>query len=116
MSIVINLDLDLLRTFVHIAKSGSFTRAASIVGRTQSAVSMQVNCLEAMVDGQLFKRGKGGGVSLTAHGSNLLDRAKQILALNDRVIEDLKGRRRRRVCPTNTPFRSKPSARHSPTT
>ena len=35
-----NLDMDILRTFIAIADTGSFTRAAEEVGRTQSAVSM----------------------------------------------------------------------------
>ncbi|TIL78735.1 MAG: LysR family transcriptional regulator, partial [Mesorhizobium sp.] len=36
------LDLDVLRTFVAIAETGSFTTAASAVFRTPSAVSMQI--------------------------------------------------------------------------
>ena len=37
-----NLDLDLLRTLVYIAEELSFTRAAERVGRTQSAVTLQI--------------------------------------------------------------------------
>ena len=40
------LDSDLLRTFVAIAETGNFTKAAVHVGRTQSAVSMQMKRLE----------------------------------------------------------------------
>ncbi|MCB1490668.1 MAG: LysR family transcriptional regulator, partial [Rhodobiaceae bacterium] len=36
------LDLDIVRTFVAIAETGSFTRAAAMVFRTPSAVSMQI--------------------------------------------------------------------------
>ncbi|MBV9286320.1 MAG: LysR family transcriptional regulator, partial [Hyphomicrobiales bacterium] len=36
------LDLDLVRTLVLIAEEKSFTRAAERVGRTQSAISLQV--------------------------------------------------------------------------
>ena len=42
------LDPDLLRSFVLIAEEGSFSRAGERVGRTQSAVSMQMQRLEAM--------------------------------------------------------------------
>ena len=42
------LDIDLLRSFVLIAEGGSFTRAAERVGRTQSAVSLQVQRLESL--------------------------------------------------------------------
>jgi hypothetical protein len=48
-----NLDLDLLRTLCVVAEEGSFTRAAERVGRTQSAVSLQIQRLE----GQTGTRG-----------------------------------------------------------
>jgi DNA-binding transcriptional LysR family regulator len=54
------LDLDLLRTLVYAVQSGSFKQAASIVGRTQSAVSLQMNRLESLVGVPVFERaGKG---------------------------------------------------------
>jgi hypothetical protein len=37
-----NLDIDLLRSFAAVADTGSFTAAADLVARTQSAVSVQV--------------------------------------------------------------------------
>jgi DNA-binding transcriptional LysR family regulator len=80
-----SLDPDLLRTFTFIAEEGSFTRAAQIVGRTQSAVSMQVQRLEALLGQPLFHRGKGGSVSLTPHGQYLLARAREMLTLNDEI-------------------------------
>ena len=43
------LDVDQLRTFVAIAETGSFTRAAEIVHKTQSAVSMQMKRLEERI-------------------------------------------------------------------
>jgi hypothetical protein len=45
MSLPAGIDPDLLRAFSLIAEEGSFTRAARLVGRTQSAVSMQVQRL-----------------------------------------------------------------------
>ena len=44
------LDVDQLRTFIAIAETGSFTRAADIVHKTQSAVSMQMKRLEERLD------------------------------------------------------------------
>lgn len=79
------LDPDLLRAFVLIAEERSFTRAAQMVGRTQSAVSMQVQRLEGILGQQLFHRGRGGQVDLTRHGQFLLDRAREMLALNDDI-------------------------------
>jgi DNA-binding transcriptional LysR family regulator len=80
------MDTDLLRAFVLIAEGHSFTQAAARVGRTQSAVSMQVKRLEEMLGQPVLSRGKGGAVELTPHGQYLLTRARQILALNDEVL------------------------------
>jgi len=85
MSIPATIDPDLLRTFAHIAEEGSFTRAAEHVGRTQSAVSMQVQRLEALLGQTLLLRGKGGAVHLTSHGRYLLERSRELLALNDEI-------------------------------
>jgi molybdate transport repressor ModE-like protein len=83
------LDLDLLRTLALIAEEGSFTRAAERVGRTQSAVSLQVQRLEALVGQTLILRGKGGGVELTAQGETLVERGRELLALNDEIVQSL---------------------------
>jgi len=68
------LDLDLLRTLIAIAEEGGFTRAGERVGRTQSAVSLQLQRLEALVGRTLVARGKGGGIELTPHGTALVER------------------------------------------
>jgi molybdate transport repressor ModE-like protein len=86
-----SLDPDLLRTFVCIAEAGTFTRAAEIIGRSQSAVSMQVRRLETLLGQPLLARSKGGAVRLTGHGSRLLARAKEMLALNDAIWADFHG-------------------------
>ena len=85
MSSVPAIDPALLRAFSFIAEEGSFTRAAERVGRTQSAVSMQVQRLEAQLGQTLLLRGKGGAVHLTSHGRYLLERSRALLALNDEI-------------------------------
>jgi DNA-binding transcriptional LysR family regulator len=84
------LDPELLRTFVCIAEEGSFTRAGQRVGRTQSAVSMQLQRLEGQLGQRLVSRGKGGAVHLTPHGQFLLERARELLALNDQIWTSFK--------------------------
>jgi DNA-binding transcriptional LysR family regulator len=79
------LDPDLLRAFVLIAEGGSVTRAAARVGRTQSAVSMQIKRLEEFLGKPLLVR-SGKGLSPTPHGAWLLERARQVLALNDQIV------------------------------
>jgi DNA-binding transcriptional LysR family regulator len=85
MDTPIGLDPDLLRAFAYIAEEGSFTRAAERVGRTQSAVSMQMQRLEALLGKRVLTRGKGGSVSLTPHGRFLLERTHEVLALNEEI-------------------------------
>jgi molybdate transport repressor ModE-like protein len=85
MSNPLAIDPDLLRAFAFIAEEGSFTRAAERVGRTQSAVSMQVQRLEAILGQRVLQRSKGGSVQLTPHGQYLLDRSRDLLALNDEI-------------------------------
>jgi DNA-binding transcriptional LysR family regulator len=79
------LDPDLLRAFVLIAEGGSFTRAAARVGRTQSAVSMQIRRLEETLGQTLLVR-TPKGVQATPQGMWLLERARSLLALNDEIL------------------------------
>ena len=86
MSYTQGLDPELLRAFQMIAEGNSFTQVADRLGRTQSAVSMQIKRLEEILGQPVLSRGKGGGITLTTHGRYLLPRVRQILALNDEVI------------------------------
>lgn len=90
MGFPVGLDLDLLRSFVVIAEEKSFTRAAERVGRTQSAVSLQMQRLEAVLGQPLLLRGKGGNVELSQDGQYLLGRARDILALNDDILKSVR--------------------------
>jgi DNA-binding transcriptional LysR family regulator len=79
------LDLDQLKTFVAIAESGSFTRAAEVVHKTQSAVSMQMRRLEERIGKAIFSR--DGRVSkLTEDGERLLGYARRIVRLSHETI------------------------------
>jgi DNA-binding transcriptional LysR family regulator len=80
-----NLDIDLLRSFAAIADTGSFTAAAELVARTQSAVSVQVKRLEEIVGHRVFER-TSRSLALTAAGETLLGYARRILELNDESV------------------------------
>lgn len=85
-----SIDSELLRTFVAIVDHGGFTRAAEMVNRTQSAVSMQMKRLEEdVVQRPLFQR-DGRQVSLTAEGQVLLGYARRILKLHGEVMNTLR--------------------------
>ncbi|EEP90652.1 transcriptional regulator LrhA [Yersinia kristensenii] len=85
---IINLDLDLLRTFVAVADLNTFASAAAAVCRTQSAVSQQMQRLEQLVGKELFAR-HGRNKLLTEHGLQLLGYARKILRFNDEACTSL---------------------------
>ena len=60
-----NLDSDLLRTFVAVAEAGSVTEGAARIHRSQSATSLQIKRLEAILSQPVFDR-HGRGVVLSA--------------------------------------------------
>lgn len=81
-----NFDIDCLRTFLLVADSMSFSRAADIVGRSQSTVSQQISKLEQQVGKSLLERRKGRVIELTSEGTKLLQYARRILRLNDEAF------------------------------
>jgi len=85
---ILNLDLDLLRTFVAVADLDTFAAAAAAVCRTQSAVSQQMQRLEQLVGKELFAR-HGRNKLLTEHGIQLLGYARKILRFNDEACTSL---------------------------
>ena len=80
-----SLDVDLLKTFLAIADTGSFTRAADEVNKTQSAVSMQMKRLEELLERPIFAR-EGRQSRMTADGERLVEHARRIVALNDQTV------------------------------
>src|SRR4029078_9802460 len=75
------IDVDQLRTFVAIVETGSFTKRAEVVHKTQSAVSMQMKRLEERLGRPIFAR-DGRASKLTQEGERLLDYARRIIKLN----------------------------------
>ncbi|PRD43325.1 LysR family transcriptional regulator [Phyllobacterium phragmitis] len=92
------LDSDLLRTFLVVAETGNFTKAAEDVGRTQSAVSMQVKRLEESLGEALFERGPRG-VVLTRRGDQLVPYARRVVGLLEETAAAM------RVKPLDGPVR-----------
>jgi len=84
------LDIEQLRTFIAIAETGSFTRAAEVVHKTQSAVSMQMKRLEERIGKPIFER-DGRASKLTEDGERLLDYARRIVKLNAEALSSVAG-------------------------
>lgn len=84
-----NIPMDLLRTFVRAIDMGSFTRAGEMVGRTPSAVSLQIKRLEEVTNVTLFQR-DARNMKLTSEGRTMAQYARRILALNDEALANLR--------------------------
>lgn len=83
-----DLEIDLLRAFVAVVETGSFTAAADAVGRSQSAVSQKVLRLEEILGRRVFNR-TSRSLSLTGDGERLLVAARRLLEFNDSLLRDL---------------------------
>ncbi len=79
------LSPELLRTFVLVAKTGSFTRAGEALFRSQSAVSLQIRKLEELVGERLLRRNPRT-VTLTPAGERLMGYATRILDLHNEAL------------------------------
>ena len=84
-----DLEIDLLRSFVAIAAHRNFTRAAEAIGRTQSAVSLQLKRLEDITGERLFERSRNS-VDITSTGEALLVYANRILAANEAALSHIR--------------------------
>lgn len=80
-----DIDTALLRSFTILAETRSFSRTAERIGRSQSAVSTQIQKLEEMLGCTLFDRDRRN-VRLTEEGEKLLGYASQILRLSEAMI------------------------------
>jgi len=80
--------MDLLRAFVSVVQLNSFTKAGELLGRSQPAVSLQIQRLEELLGESLLLR-NGQNLELSEAGENLYGHATQILALNDLAVSQL---------------------------
>ena len=84
------LPIDLLRTLLVLARTRSFSRTGDEIGRSQSAVSLQMRRLQQIV-GSAILSSSGKSFELTPQGEIVLEYAKQIVALNDECVGRLDG-------------------------
>ena len=84
------IDPELLRTFLAFVDAGSLARAASVVGRSPSVITAQMQRLEETVDGPLLAPA-GRGRTLTPLGEDLAIQARRILEVNREAWLSLKG-------------------------
>ncbi|GGH07405.1 LysR substrate-binding domain-containing protein [Silvibacterium dinghuense] len=86
----INLDLDILRTLAVAHDRGGLAQAAADLGRTPSAISLQMKRLQDELGLPIFRK-RGRGLALTEAGETALAYARRILSLNDELLATLQG-------------------------
>ena len=84
------MELRILRYFLMVAKEQSFTKAAEQLHITQPTLSRQLAAFEEELGIVLFVR-KGKNITLTDEGILLKRRALEILNLEERTLEELRG-------------------------
>lgn len=84
-----SLDSELLRTFLAIAETGSFTKGAERIFRSQPAVSLQIKRLEEILGSPVFER-RARGVELSPLGERLRPAAERIVGLLDETAGELR--------------------------
>lgn len=82
------LNLDHLHSFVVLARTAHFGRAAAELHMTTSALSKRLRCLEREVGAVLVVRGPSGYQGLTVRGASLAERAPAILNVAHAVSKD----------------------------
>jgi DNA-binding transcriptional LysR family regulator len=85
-----NLSLDSLRTLVFTQDLGGFARASERLGRTPSAISLQMKRLQEEIGVPIFRK-QGRNTLLTEQGEIALRYARKMLELSDEMIDTLRG-------------------------
>lgn len=83
------IDPLLLRTFVEVAETGSFVRAAERIGRTQSAVSMQMKRLEELAGPPALFVRAGRKMALTPRAESMVGFARRVLKAHKDMMHAL---------------------------
>lgn len=81
-----DIDTALLRSFIVLAETGSFSRTGQLVGRSQSAISSQIRKLEDILGRTLLQRDTRN-VRLTSDGERLLAYARQMVRTAEAMME-----------------------------
>ncbi|ODX31952.1 LysR family transcriptional regulator [Vibrio parahaemolyticus] len=83
------MDIDALRSFLAFVETGSFTRAAKQINRTQSAFSAQMRKLEDELRVSLFEK-EGRNLVLSEAGMSLRAYAEQLVSLHNQAVKQVK--------------------------
>lgn len=90
------MDIGLLRAFLSLGETRSFSVSARQMGLSQSSLSKKIRRLEDVIGGSLFTRNTHT-TSLTPLGSHMLDDARDLVEQSARVLERGRGLARGKV-------------------
>lgn len=85
---LISLDIRMLRSLISVVDTGSITETARRLGRTQPAITLQLQRLEELTGKTLFQH-EGRRLALTAEGDVVLTYARSILRIHDELLSQL---------------------------
>ncbi|WP_268913595.1 LysR family transcriptional regulator [Lentilactobacillus sp. SPB1-3] len=74
------MEIRQLMTFISLVNTGNFSQSASILGYTQSTVSMQMKSLETELGGKLY--------TYTRHQFKLTDMGKRLVPIAERLLDN----------------------------
>ena len=85
---LINLDIRMLRSLMSVVETGSITETARRLGRTQPAITLQLQRLEELTGKAIFIH-EGRRLFLTAEGETVLSYARSIIGYHDEMLSQL---------------------------
>lgn len=85
MVVITNLPTDLLRTFIAVVELGGHSKAGNLLGRSQPAISLQIQRLEELVRAPLLMQ-EGRNIQPTPAGAALLSFAREMVRINDEAV------------------------------
>lgn len=85
MAVITNLPTDLLRTFIAVVELGGHSKAGNLLGRSQPAISLQIQRLEELVRAPLLTQ-EGRNIQPTPAGAALLSFAREMVRINDEAV------------------------------
>jgi len=85
---LINLDIRMLRSLMSVVETGSITETARRLGRTQPAITLQLQRLEELTGKAIFIH-EGRRLFLTAEGETVLSYARSIIGFHDEMLSQL---------------------------
>ena len=83
-------DLNAMKSFLIVADTLNFSRAAELRNTVQSAISLHIKKLEDELECKLFDRGRGQSMQLTSQGRAFISYAQRIMDINAEAVETIR--------------------------